>query len=115
MATREAKLIAYLSEKTGLPVSNTKEAGRTSEEYILVQRTNGSRVNKIDSRTYAIQSISSISKLRAAEIDETVVEAMELYENEPYISKCGLNSDYDFTDANTKEFRYQSVYDIVYF
>ena len=103
MATREAKLIAYLHEKTGLPVSNTKEAGRTSEEYILVQRTNGSRVNKIDSRTYAIQSISSISKLRAAQIDE------------PYISKCGLNSDYDFTDANTKEFRYQSVYDIVYF
>jgi len=69
MATREAKLIAYLHEKTGLPVSNTKEAGRTSEEYILVQRTNGSRVNKIDSRTYAIQSISSISKLRAAQID----------------------------------------------
>ena len=31
------------------------------------------------------------------------------------ISKCELNSDYNYTDTNRKKYRYQAVFDIVYF
>ena len=31
------------------------------------------------------------------------------------ISKCTLNSDYNYTDTARKKYRYQAVYDIVYF
>ena len=30
------------------------------------------------------------------------------------ISSVKLNTDYDFTDEETKEYRYQAVYDLVY-
>lgn len=115
MAMFEEKLIAYLHDQTGLRVSNLRSAGRIPAEYILVQRTNGSRRDKIDSATYAVQSISSASKLRAAEINEQVKAAMESFEGEAYVSMCRLNADYDYTDPQRKEYRYQSVYDIVYF
>lgn len=111
----EEQLIGYLEEKTGLHTSNEKTAGRIPQEYILVQRTGGSEVNMVDGAVYAIQSISSISKLRAAEINELVKSAMRRFNEAANISSCKLNSDYDFTDARSKEYRYQAIYEIVYF
>lgn len=35
--------------------------------------------------------------------------------NQMFISKCTLNSDYNYTDTARKKYRYQAVYDIVYF
>lgn len=115
MALFEAKLIEYLHTATGLHVSNEKSGDRLPERYILIQRTQGSEVEQIEGATYAIQSISSKSKLEAAEINEDVKEAMRAFPAESYVSSCRLNSDYDFTDPKTKEYRYQAVYNIVYF
>ena len=111
----EEKIISYLSTRTRLHVSNERHAGRGYREYILVQRTGGGRTNEIDRATYAIQSISVISKLRAAQICEEVKTAMEDFEQENGIFSCDLNSDYDFTNTSTKEYRYQAVFDITYF
>lgn len=111
----EEQLISYLRTKTGLHVSNEVHAGKRRYEYILVQRTNGGCTNHIRNATYAVQSISYYSKLRAAQINETVKTAMEEFEEASNISACRLNSDYDFTNPNTKEYRYQAVFDIVYY
>ena len=69
----------------------------------------------IKSARYAAQSISAVSKMRAAQMNEVVKEVMEDFETDPDISQCSLNSDYDFTNPVTKEYRYQAVFDIVYF
>jgi len=31
------------------------------------------------------------------------------------ISSCGLNSDYNYTDTATRRYRYQALFNIVYF
>ena len=111
----EDKIISYLRRKTGLHTSNEKHAGRGYTEYILIQRTGGGKTNQVDRATYVIQSISVISKLRAAQICEAVKEAMEEFEQEDGIFSCDINSDYDFTNTSTKEYRYQAVFDITYF
>lgn len=111
----EEQIIDYLHVQTGLHVSNEKNAARRYAEYILIQRTGGGVENFINNATYAIQSISSHSKLRAAQINEMVKQVMEAFADEEGISSCKLNSDYDYTNTLTKEYRYQAVFGIVYF
>ena len=42
-------------------------------------------------------------------------EAMEKIIERNDTSKCELNSDYNYTDTARKRYRYQAVFDIVYF
>ena len=42
-------------------------------------------------------------------------EAMEKIVEMDDISKCQLNSDYNYTDTTRKKYRYQAVYDKVHF
>ena len=84
-------------------------------EYILIQKTGSGRTNRIDRAMVAVQSISRTNYETAATINEAVREAMfEMADNCPEIYRCELNSDGDFTDTETKEYRYQAVYNIYY-
>ena len=51
---------------------------------------------------------------KASELNEIVKEKMDDLITLPNISKSSLNSDYNFTDTQTKKYRYQAVYDIYY-
>lgn len=84
-------------------------------EYIVIEKTAGGEDNKIHSAMIAIQSYSKTSLLTAAQINQAVVDAMEVMAEtvaEIYSSK--LNSDYNFTDPETREYRYQAVFNLVY-
>lgn len=94
---------AYAEEKKDMP-----------EEYILIEKTGGGGNSCIRNATLAIQSFSA-SKFGAAKLNEKVEEAMENIIELDDISKCTLNSDYDYTDTARKKYRYQSVYDIVHY
>lgn len=111
----EETLIAYLADKTGLHVSNEIPSETKPNNYILVQRTGGGETDWVPRATFAVQSISSVSKLQAAQTNETVKEVMSEFAEEDEISSCKLNSDYDYTNTSTKEYRYQAVFDIVYY
>ena len=50
----------------------------------------------------------------AAKLNEEVKDAMEKIIEYTEISKCSLNSDYNFTDTKTKSYRYQAVFDLVF-
>ena len=53
--------------------------------------------------------------LQAAELNEQVKDAMEDIVELDSISQAELNTDYNFTDTQTKRYRYQAVYDLVFF
>ena len=53
--------------------------------------------------------------LNAAVLNDKVKKAMDKMIELPEISSCKLNSDYNFTDTETKRYRYQAVYNIVFF
>ena len=85
------------------------------QKYILIEKTGSGRENRIDNASFAVQSISGSSLLEAAEINEAVKEAMDSFaENSSAIYSCRLDTDYNFTNPATKEYRYQAVYNIYY-
>jgi len=76
--------------------------GQSAEEHGILHRSR-----------FAVQSYAD-SLLNAAELDESVKDT--LLSAEHYnISSIKLNSSTNFTDPETKEYRYQSVYDIVHY
>ena len=103
----------YLEEQLGIPVRMEEEAG-LPEEYIVVKKTGSGQTNHIKRATLAVQSYSS-SLYQAASLNERVKEAMEKIIEMDDISKCELNSDYNYTDTARKKYRYQAVFDIVHF
>lgn len=84
------------------------------DTFYLIQKTGSKRENKINTATVAIQSYAK-SKYEAAKLNDLLINIMDLAISEDAISSVNLNSDYDYTDTTTKEYRYQAVFDITYF
>lgn len=82
--------------------------------YIVIERTGGGEENHIRSATVAIQSYAE-TLYGAAQLNEQVLALMEDITLLPEVSSCELNSDYNYTDTTKKIYRYQAVYDLVYY
>lgn len=109
----EKIVLDYLSAQTGYPCYMEVPV-QPDEEYAVVAKTGSRRKNHIDRATLAIKSCSRKSLLRAAEINEVVKAAMDGIVELPEVSRSALNSDYNYTDTDTKTYRYQAVYDLIY-
>ena len=83
-------------------------------EYVLIEKTGSSKTNYINSATIALQSYAD-SLYLAATLNEAVKAAVDDIIVLDSICSASLNSDYNFTDTTTKEYRYQAVYDIVFY
>lgn len=81
--------------------------------YVLIEKTGSSRLNYINRATFAVQSIAP-SLYEAASLNETVKEAMDMLITLDDIGRSALNSDYNYTDTSTKNYRYQAVYEVYY-
>ncbi len=81
----------------------------------VIEKTGSSTNNHITASTIAIKSYAP-SMYEAATMNEAIKAAMlngliTLDE----IARVDLNSDYNFTDTQTKQYRYQAVFDIVHY
>lgn len=84
-------------------------------QYIVLEKTGSAREDKIDRAQMAIQSYSANSLLEAATLNEAVKECLEdMADNEDAIFAARLNSDYNYTNTASKEYRYQAVFDFYY-
>ena len=94
-------------------------------EYILIEKTGSSRDNFITTSTITIQCISDStqggSMLQAMVLNDEVKDALlgdslsyGLVEEDDIVS-VELNSDYNFTDTETSEYRYQAVYVVTHY
>lgn len=88
--------------------------GGGTPPFVIIEKTGGGEENHIRSATIAIQSYAD-TLYGAAQLNEQVKALMDDITLLPQISACELNSDYNFTDTTKKEYRYQAVYDLVYF
>lgn len=112
----EAYLREYLAEALeGEGVKVATEIPKEQYEKLVVFEQTGSTTNNcIVSTTIAIQSIAD-SRQAAALLNDRVKEAMAGFTSREEVARCELNSDYNFTDTQTKRNRYQAVFDIVYY
>lgn len=109
----EEIMVKYLGDSLDVPVY-AEMPNNMPEEFIIIERTSGTDEDKIESATIAIQSYST-SLLKAAELNKRLNEVMKdiVWLNE--ISSCKLNNSYNYTDTTRKLYRYQAVYDLVFF
>lgn len=108
----EEILYDYLTEALDVPVSF--EVPKEQVSFVVVEKTGSGKENQIKTATVAIQSYAE-SLYSAAVLNDNVIEAMESLAEESTIAGCWLNTDYNFSDPTTKQYRYQAVFDIKYY
>lgn len=107
----EKTLVDYLNKKLDVPAHTDYQDEKT---FVLIEKAGGSEENYIRSATITIQSYAE-STYKASELNEMVKSTMNDIVELDTISRCKLNSDYNYTDTARKRPRYQAVYNLVYF
>ncbi len=109
----EKIVLDYLNARSELPPTVTERNGQKGE-CIVIEKVGGSETNHIKRSSLAVQSYAD-SMFRAAEINELVIAAMKEIIELPKISRCHLDSNYNYTDTQTKKYRYQAVFDLYHY
>ena len=106
-------VLNHMEEKLDVFVGLEVPDEDVPSKYVIIEKTSSSRINHIDTATFAFKSYAP-TMYEAAELNEAVKLAADgLIEND-LISRAALNSDYNFTDTAKKDYRYQAVYNITY-
>ena len=103
----------FLEGRLSVPVF-MEEPEEPPKEYIILEKVGGGKSNGLKTATITAQSYGS-SLYEAAALNEELKEAMESIDNQDPISRAELNSDYNYTDTETNRYRYQAVYDLIYY
>ena len=114
MAILEERVVGHLSETLQTEHVYAERPVNPPAEYYIIEKTAADEENHVLMATIAVQSISGISLLRAAQMSHDAENAMREFANAENVGRCKLNSAYNFTDTETKEYRYQAVFDIHY-
>jgi len=109
----ELIVLNHLNGKLAESVHLEKPSAQTGT-YVVFEKTSSSKNNHLPSATIAFQSYAE-SLYDAVELNGRVKTAVESMIELDEIRGLTLIGDYNFTDASTKEYRYQAVYDIRYY
>lgn len=105
----EIIVLNYLKNNLSVPAYVEKPTNKP-KRYVVLDKIGSSKENHLLSSTIAFQSYAE-SKYEAALLNEEVKEVVENMIVLDEIAGVTLNSDYNFTDTTTKEYRYQAVFD----
>lgn len=103
----------YLDEQLTVPVL-LQRTQKMTVPYVMIQKTGGGQTNRINSATIAVQSIGGSIHV-VSDLNEQVKAAMGDIVTLSEISNVSLNSDYNFTDEERDEFRYQAVFELTHY
>lgn len=106
------QLLDYLGSV--LDVSVRMEAPEQTTGYVLIDQTGSSRTNHIITTTLALQSYGA-TLYEAMLLNEAVKEAMVGFAELGNITRVELQTDYNFTNTATKQYRWQAVYLITHY
>lgn len=109
----ETVLLDYLSSIVDVPCF-FEVPEQAPETYIIIERTGGNMSNRLYYSTFAFKTYAK-SMAEAAALDEVVVNALLASPARDEIAAATLNSHYNYTDTQTKEYRYQAVFDFVHY
>lgn len=110
----DAVIIKHLSDALRpVPVSAQVPA-KKPKRFVTVERTGMSLANHVYTTTFAVQS-NAATLVDAAALDEDVRQAMLGAVQLDGVTAVRLNSSYNFTDPESEQMRYQSVYDVTHY
>ena len=105
-------LLDYLNSTLTDPVY--MEQPEETFGYVLLDQTGTSTVNHITTTTIAVQSYGK-TLYEAMILNEAVKAAMEGFAELGNVASVKLETDYNFTNTATKQYRWQAVYDITHY
>ena len=103
----EKTILDYLGDHLSVPVYMEEPINKPAS-YVLIERTGSSESDLIESTTLALQSYGA-SLYDAAVLNMAVKAQIKQAVELPSVSAVYINSDYNFTDTETKRYRYQCV------
>ena len=105
----------YLKSVSSVPVYLEHAPGTNGQKRIIVEKTGSGRYNALLNATFAVQSYGR-TIVEAATLNAQAKRLMlKMPQALDVICDADLNSDYNFTDTETKEYRYQAVFDLTYY
>ena len=84
------------------------------EQFLVLEVKGMGQENHLHRATAIVQSYAP-SRYEAAQLNERVKAAMESLTQLQEISRCELNTDYDYTNTAAKQYRWQAVFDLMYY
>ena len=109
----EKTILDYLGEHLSVPVYMEEPINKPAS-YVLIERTGSNETDLIESTTLALQSYGA-SLYDAAVLNMAVKARIKQAVELPSVSAVYINSDYNFTDTETKRYRYQCVAVVTHF
>ena len=109
----EVTILDFLNTHLSVP-AYTDRQNKMPASYVIFEKTGGAKKNHLLSGTFAFQSYGK-SKYEAGMLYVVLLRVVVVLFTVVVFSGVSLNSDYDFTDTTTKEYRYQAVFDINYY
>lgn len=109
----ELTILQYLKTQLTEPVYMETPA-TVPARYVLMEKTGSTKTKRSHSSTFAFQSYAE-SLYQVVVLNELVKSAVENLVNLDEIGSVKLNSDYNYTDTTTKQYRYQAVFDITHY
>lgn len=106
----EVTLKQYLDTKVDVPVYLEVPAD-AAKEYYALERVGGSEDDKIFHSSFTIESVGK-SLYKSALMDETIIGIMTDAIELPEISSVLLNTHYNATDTERKQYKYKALFDI---
>ena len=109
----EAIIRTYMLQTLGgIPVYNVVPKA-VPKRYYVVEKTGGGMKNRVRTALITVQSYAD-SMAEAASMNEDAINV--LIDNDvEEIASVRLNSDYNYSNPTTKQFRYQAVFDVVHY
>ncbi len=109
----EEFVILFLSGRLSVPVSGDVPSP-LPESFVTVEKTGSGRSNLINSATIAVQSWAA-TRAAAADLCAQVESVMDSLSAEPEISRCAIDTSYNFPDQARNKPRYQAVFSITHY
>lgn len=106
------KLIEYLTDH--LDVFVGMEAPEQTTGYILIDQTGSDTRNHITTTTIAIQSYGA-TLYEAMLLNDSLKAVMNGFVELDEVASVKLATDYNFTNTETKQYRWQAVYQITHY
>ena len=110
----EITVYEYLKRKMSPTTVVTEIRQGMPSSFIFVEKTGSSMRDRLKVARFAVQSYGP-TLLDAATLNENVIAAMLDMVEEAVVTAVELNSDYNYTDTQTKMPRYQAVFEITYY
>mgnify|MGYP001160548465 FL=1 len=106
----EAIVLNYLNAHLSVDVFAEKPTN-PPKKYVVIDKIGSGESDHLPSSILAFQSYAE-SKYEASLLNEEVKTVVKQMIELDEIAGIELNSDYNFTDTSTKEYRYQAVFEI---